>query len=363
MSRFQVQLDEYDDGIFYCTSPSHKSFHDSPDIMEKVTASLAVFGIVCCIVVITVSYVKIVLLLRRRIAVPSTQRQPKCATTTSTAEHNPAPFDGKSDDSKRWDGIYELCELKDVADVNDIEPVVRDNQKDNHSTSCLQVDRRTQTSSQSASPSTQDLMLPEKASAMILPQHRTNLSPKTSTSAATTSKALSLPQAVQTTPESAVLTAVTDMFYPNTSLTACQLPGAVFGDDENVSTLNSASIRPRQMSSAGNEEVAIPTLEDGNNHRHGLQMITKTTVMLFTATVMCIITYGFVGIFVMLSESSKAGDFVLEFLLIIHVINPYVYNFVNKGFRDECKDVFKTIKFKCVIQRESSLAADHQRPQ
>ena len=33
MSRFQVQLDHYENGTFHCTPVSHESFPDSPDIM------------------------------------------------------------------------------------------------------------------------------------------------------------------------------------------------------------------------------------------------------------------------------------------------------------------------------------------
>ena len=370
MSRFQVQLDKYENGIFYCTPVSQESFNDSSDIMEKVTSTLAALIIFCSIFLITVLYVKIALILRRRIAVPSPQRQPNCSTINSI-EHNSTPFDDEDEDSKsfqseRWDGIFELCETlsspnlesKEVVGINGIKPIMfsiintdmTEKQHYNHSTKCLKM-------SQSASPLAQDIVLPRKASAMILPhvrvtsnaRHSTNLSANTSTSAATTSKALShsQSQAVKITPKRA---AATD---PSVSLALRQLPGAVLEDKENLSTLNSLSKRPRQLSlvSAGNEEAAIPTLEECSNHKRGLQMITKTTLMLFTATVMCIVTYGFVAIFVMLSESSKAGDFVLEFMLIIHVINPFVYNFVNEGFRDECKDFFKKIKFRCCFQR------------
>ena len=270
MSRFLIQLDKYEDGIFYCTPVSPESFHDSPDIMEKVTRTLAVLIIFCSIILITVLYVKIALLLRRRIAAPSTQRRPNCSTVNST-EHNPSPFDDKDEDSKsfrseRWDGIYELCEnlsspnleSKEVADINGIKPIMisttntgmTEKEHHSHSTSCLKIDIRTPTLPQSASPLAQDVVLPGKASAIILPHTRvtsnvrrsTDLSANTSTSAATPSKALSHSQlqAVKISPKGA---AVTD---PSTS---CQLPGAVLEDNENVSTLNSLSKRPTQLSS------------------------------------------------------------------------------------------------------------------
>ena len=251
---------------------------------------------------------------------------------------------------------------------------------------------------------------------MVLPHTRVmshfrddaNLPANTLTSAATTSKALSHSpsQTVKVTPEKAAVTAtingnvslsscqvpgvvmrgnenvssstrprqiflvsagyeeagtVTTTSNQNVSLPSCQRPGALLGDNKNASATNSPSIRPRHtfIVSSGNEEAAIPTLEEVTNHKRGLHMITKTTLMLFIATVMCIITYGVVALFVKILDSSEASGFLLELMLIIHVINPFVYNFVNEWFRDECRDVFKKIKLRCSIQKESSLEEDH----
>ena len=432
MSRFQVQLDHYEDGTFHCTPVSLESFPDSPDIMEKVTRALSGLIILRCITVITVLYIKIALSLRRRIAagLPNTHRQPNCSTDNS-AEHNAAPTDDNNEESKsfqgeRWDGIYELCtspnrESKGVADVNEIEPEIlsitsnpmTENQGEKYSSLCLKPDLWTRTLSRSASPLALDVVPPQKASAMVLPHTRVishsrddaNLPANTSTSAATTSKALShsSSQTVKVTRERAatingnvslsscqllgVVIGGNENVSPSTrprqiflvsagyeeartvitasnqnaSLASCQLPGAVLGDNKNASATNSPSIRPRHtfMFSSGNEEAAIPTLEEVTNHKRGLHMITKTTLMLFIATVMCIITYGIVALFFKILDSSEASGFLLELMLIIHVINPFVYNFVNEWFRDECRDVFKKIKIRCSIQKESSLEEDH----
>ena len=366
MSRFQVQLDEYEDDIFYCTSVSHQSFHDSPDVMENIARSLAVLIIFGCIVLITALYIKIALLLRRRIAIglPNTQRQPNCSTAVS-AEQNSIDDDSEGSD-ERFDGIYELCEnpnfeLKEVADVGEIEPEIvsnvrtamTKNQENKQCTSCSKIEIGAPTSSGSKSPvRSLDVVAPPKASGMVFPHAPVFSSARNNAN-------------LSVSRDNEEVSAVATTSNQNAKLASLQLPGAVFGDDENASATNSPSIRPRCMSvvSSGKDEPAIPTLEENTNHKSGLQVITKTTLMLFVATVMCFVTYGFVGIFVTLSESSKAGDFVLEFLLIIHVINPIVYNFVNEGFRDDCRDFFKKIKLRCFIQRESSLAENHQEQQ
>ena len=330
VSRFQVQLDQYEDGTFHCKPVSHESFIDSPDIMQKVTRALVVLIIFCCITVIAVLYIKIALLLRRRIAVdlPNTQRQPNCSTVNST-EHNPAPVDDNNEDSKsfqdeRWDGIVEMCnshtspnpELKGVADINEIEPEIlsiistatTEKQEDKYSTLCSKLDKWTPTFSRSASPLALDVVPPQKASAMVLPHTRVISSAQnganpsvnvTPTSVATTSKTSShsplqavevanvslyscqIPGAVLRGNENVgrgqislvstgneEVAVVTTSSNQNVSLTSCQLPGAVFGDNENALATNSPSKRPRHtfLVSSGNEEAAIPTLKEYNNH-------------------------------------------------------------------------------------------------
>ena len=127
-----------------------------------------------------------------------------------------------------------------------------------------------------------------------------------------------------------------------------QLPGVVLEDDENVSSFNLPPVSPGAVSkiSTRNQKPTIPTLETAERNHNGWNVIRKTTLMLFIATVTCIVTYGLFGITVMLLDVNKVSDFFMEFLLVNHFINPFVYNFVNESFRDECRVFLKKFQRK-----------------
>ena len=416
MSRFQIRQDKYKDDAYYCATMSHNSFFESPGILANVTGTLVVMIIFCSIFVITVLYIKIAFLLRRRIAaipsLPSSHQQPVEDTSAKPEDKNKDSISFQ-DEPEHWREVMlvynppqekdeESCEMptqcmssnyesqQQVADIDDIEPeflsritpVMLEEQQDNLSTSSYsKSDVWTQSVSKSAFPSEPDEVAAITSSAITLPQTQTpvitsaqsscaNLSTNVTTSSsslsvATTRARLAISQSspVKEGHKGATVIATSQQ---NALLgLSHQLPGAVTEDNGKVfSTSNYPSIRPRQMSiiSTGGEEPTIPTLqiEEQIQCTSGITMIAKTTLMLFIATLMFIITYGLLGIIVMSILSDKAADFFLEFMLINHVINPFVYNFVNEGFRDECRGVFKKIKLRRVL-RKPVLTEDHEK--
>ena len=391
ISRLNIQQDKYIDDTFHCTPFDHKSFFEYSNPAVRIIKSLFFF---CCIFIITILYIKIALLLRRRIGIPRTQQQPDCSPNT---EHNAAPLEEQNDNihssqDECWREVVQIfnspekqnetsCELHNndtnpnlnmqpVADIDDIMPeiestimaipVLCEKPQDSVSTSCyFKNDICTSSLSRSPSPSRQDSV----PASVILSPHKfkngTSNSKSNDANLYTQAKPASISKVE---PDSRIVKGtplrshVASTLHLNASFNLSQqLPGVVL-EDENIFSINHPPVRPRDVSelSTGNQEPTIPTLEsdERNNHLSGRNLITKTTLMLFIATVMCIVTYGLFGTTVLLLDIDKVSHFFMEFVLMNHFINPFVYNFVNESFRDECRAFLKKVELSKCVQRQ-----------
>ena len=397
-SRLHVQLDTHIGDAFRCEPINHKSFFESPDPMWHVLRIFISLIMFCCIVIITILYIKISLLLRRRIGIPRTQQLPDCSPNT---EHNAAPLEEQNEDiyssqDECWREVVltfnspeeqneTSCELhkndtnpnlnmQPVADIDDIMPkiestimtipVLSEKSQDSVPTSrYFKNDIWTSSVSRSSSASRPDTI----PASIILSSHKfkhgtsnsrsnvANLS--TQAKPASISKVELESRIVKCTP---LRSHVASILYSSASfnLSQQQLPGVVL-EDENIFSINHPPVSPRDVSelSTRNQELSIPTLEsdERNNHLIGRNLITKTTLMLFIATVMFIVTYGLFITTVLLLDINKVSHFFMEFVLINHFINPFVYNFVNESFKDECRAFLQKLKSSKCVQRKPVL--------
>ena len=384
MSRFILQQDKYNGDGFSCTSVGFDSFTDYQAPIVVVAEALVIF---CSISLITALYIKIALILRRRVGTPNLQ-QPGCSPDgqdTAPSEEQNQRKNSRQDD--HWKDVILECnphqelaettrklnkdctsktiELKRVADVNEVQPefvsitslVMNEMQRDNIST-LNRPGNIIRAPSKSTLHTAVDVVTPVTSSSKILPHAHSSVTLASQGDDASLSESMTskMSKAASTT-EAAIQSQAVEESLQRVTVTPSnqdaplslfhQLPGAVAEDNEKLSTMNHLSLGPRQISliQPKKEEFTIPTLEidERNNHIIGRNVIMKTTLMLFIATAMCIITYGLVALTLMF-EATKAADFFLEFLLINHVINPFVYNFVNEGYREECRRVFKKMK-------------------
>ena len=368
ISRLHIQPDTYIGDAFHCEPKNHKSSFETLGQIGNVLRILKSLIMFCCIFIITFLYVKIALLLRRRIGIHRTQQQSDC---TPNSEHNAVPreevvlrmFNSPEEQNETcelWENdTNPNLNMQPVAEIDDIMPEIEsiipvsvsEKQQDSVSTSSyLRNDIWTSSLSRSSSPSTQDAV---PASVILSPHSTSNLQSNDAylfTQAKPTSISKVEPESgiVKGTP---VRPHVASTLHLNVPFN--QLPGVVL-EDENIS-INHPPVSPRDVSelSTGNQEPTIPTLEsdERNNHLSGRNLITKTTLMLFIATVICIVTYGLFVIFVFLLDIDKVSHFFMEFVLINHFINPFVYNFVNESFRGECRAFFKKLELSKCVQR------------
>ena len=323
MTRINIQQDKYIDDAFHCTPFNHKSFFENSNPGLRIIGSLL---FLCCIVIMTILYMKIVLLLRRRVGIPRTQQQPDCSPNT---EHNADPLEEQNEDihssqDECWREVVltfnspeeqneTSCELHEndtnpnlnmqtVADIDDIMPeiestimtipVLCEKLQDSVSTSCyFNNDIWTLSLSRSSSPSRQDTV---PASIILSPhkfEHGTSNSQSKDANSFTQAKPTSISKVetesriVKCTP---LRSHVASILLSNASFSLSQqLPGVVL-EDENIFSINHPPVSPRDVSelSPRNQEPTIPTLEsdERNNHLSGRNLITKTTLMLFIAT-------------------------------------------------------------------------------
>ncbi len=122
------------------------------------------------------------------------------------------------------------------------------------------------------------------------------------------------------------------------------LPGAVEERNVTLPVCNNTSTALDDTESI--EPIAvIPDLND--QHQDMLYTSNKVTLMLFIATAVSIFTYGLAGLLLLIKSLHVLNflvDFLFEFTMINHAINPIIYNIVNESFRKDSRDFVKKVK-------------------
>ena len=97
-----------------------------------------------------------------------------------------------------------------------------------------------------------------------------------------------------------------------------------------------------QDGNSGNDEPIIPVLND-NQYQHNFMITRRVTRMLFIVTLVFFVTYA-ISCSTLFISDKVIRRCVREIVLINYIINPVIYSIASQGFREHCINSIQRIR-------------------
>ena len=336
--RYFVKLDiYYTDGTFYCKPFSLMDIHlptsfKVPELLLIISSVIVIMGL----------YFKIVLLLRRRIGIQrkNSYLPNSLELTSPKGLHFPKLKQDNciaNNESKRVNSneVMQICNATQAKSDNSLSNSVnniQDNQDRFRLNNICGYKSPPETDSDSKiSFSVADVYT--VSGTCFTPPNPPVVSPPPSTSIPATKPA--------TTGLTLSLEAVAKLqSAENKTDCSKNLPGVGADDNKNdIPRINDITISLETPSIPNSFEMAE---EDQQAYLYKSQVFTKTTLMLFIVTVVCVATYGMTSALFLIDV--KGSQYFWELVIINHAINPFIYSIVNVELRKEYQALFSRIQ-------------------